>query len=102
MTESMIHVDLERVVGAVTPGEPRPRVGQRWVGLGRPDRDVEASGRNGGASQGCGEIGRVGSWAGRRRTDGWHGLVGIDADELVVAVGADISHGERGVGSNLL
>ena len=77
------------------------------VGLGGSDGDVVGAGRNGGAGERRRETGGIGGRAagplenaGQMVGDGLDS--GVNTDELVVAVRADVSNGERGVGGDLL
>ena len=98
----MVEVDLQRVVTAVADGKPGPGVGQRGIRLRCSGGNVVGARRNGGACQPCGEIGGIGGRTGRRRTDGRERRVGIEANDFVVAMRADVADGQRRIRSDLL
>ncbi len=50
----------------------------------------------------AGKLARIIRRAGRGRTDHRKRLVGVDPENLVIAVRADVADPQRGVGSNLL
>src|SRR5580704_7229078 len=108
VAETAANIDLESVVTADAFGEPGPGVGDGGVGFGSAGRNVIGSGGDGRSSERRADQEadvravrcrsgqrRVPSWensgAGRRRADDALGFIGVHADELVVAVRADVA-----------
>ena len=117
MTQTMVRVHLQSVVGADAERKPSPRVRQRGVCFWSSSRNEEAPGGHRRSRQGRARRetrvngnrwsgGCIHSWVhGRARrcgADGWRRLVGVDTDHFVVPVRAHVADGQSRIGCELL
>ena len=119
VAEAAAKVYLQSVVGADAFGEPRPGVRDGGIGFFCADGNVEGAGGNGGACERRAdeeaEVGIVGGAGGKSWVPSWENgrarrggandgrrFVGIDADEFVIAVRADVADGDAGVGRDFV
>src|SRR5215467_4420026 len=98
----MVQVDLQRVVVAVATREPRPRVGDRRIRFQRSRWDEIGPLRHGRSRQWRGEGIRKSSRARRSGADRWDWFVRVGADDLVIALGPDITDTQHSVRRDLL
>src|SRR5215469_4125602 len=97
VAESPLHFGLQRVIGAVAAREPSPGISERGIGSWPSSRNEVGTCRDGSASKRGREIRGKSRGARRSRANCRRGLVGIDADQFVVAVGTDIAYREGGI-----
>ena len=100
--EATVQIQLQRIVGTRALGDPRPRIGERGVRLAacgieiRPRRH-RLPGQRAIHRHTADRVQCRGERRGARRrwTDHRNGRIGVHADDLVIAVAADIAHTER-------
>src|SRR5579863_10754299 len=97
----MIQVDLQGMIGTIPFRKVGPRVRYGCIGLGR-GRNIVSSGRDRRAGNARRKIIGISYRAWSRGADYRKGLVGVDADDFMVSVGADISYGQGRIGRQLL
>src|ERR1700730_5944558 len=101
MVEASVHIDLKGVVIAGTPREPRPGVCDIGICPGG-GWNIKRARRNRSTRQSCRKRSRICGGAGRRWTDDRKWLVGVKADEFMVAMTSNVAYGQRCVGRKLL
>ena len=89
---------MQSVVGTVAAGEPGPGVPERGIRAGGSRGNVVGASRNRCASERYGKICRKDRRAWRSRTNRGPRLVGVDADQFVVAVRTHVADGQSGIG----
>src|SRR5271168_4438246 len=101
MTEAMVQVQLQAVVGTVRLRKIGPSIGELRIGP-HGGGNVIGSRRNRGAGVGRWKRARIIGWAGSGWTNHGKWLVRVDAEKFVIAVRTDIADRESGVGRYLL
>jgi len=98
VAQATVDVHLKRVIGAVADGKPCPSVGDGGVRFRSACGNEKRASGDWSTGERCGKIRRIFRRTRSRGTDDWKRSIGVDADELVIAVRADVANSKGSVG----